>query len=157
MGNTDNHIRLLFCLNLFYCFLHRLYRVLKQQFTGWCTGKGVCSENTDDRYVNISLFQHYIVFYTIVFKTLCNQFLPVTQSLFFHGIPIHIAEYQLRQLVAACRCTLQHIGKSFGTIIKFMVSQSCNVTAYFPQHANLRCFTLIDRLHQCSHGKISAI
>ena len=74
-----------------------------------------------------------------------------------HRLPIHIADDKLRQRIPAGRSGLKHIGKSLGAIIKFMVAKRRDLAADFSKHPKLRRLTFINRLHQCSHGKIPAV
>ena len=52
----------------------------------------------------------------------------------FHCIPVHITHNHPGKVFAWTDCGVQHICQTIGAVIKFMISQSCHITAQISKH-----------------------
>ena len=81
-----------------------------------------------------------------------------TQRLVAKGLlPVYIGDDQCRYFVLRCFRSAQHLCKTFGAIIKLMVSKGCYIIAYRAHHAKFTCFLFVYGLKWCTHGKITRI
>ena len=132
MGYTDNHINILVCLNFGNRFFHSFYRVCKCQW--WCnnTGKTIFPKQTCHSDFYTIFFKYHIFLHPIIFKSIIEHLLIFCKAYGIHSIPIHVTDHHFRECITTFHCMIHHIGKTFCSIVKFVISKSCYFYSQIP-------------------------
>ena len=157
VGNTDNHIGIFLSLDFCNGFLCCLNRIPEFQHTGGGTGKGIFSEDAENRHLNSPFMKDDVILHAVVGKGFLQQLLFRGESFFLHGFPVDVTEYHGGDCIAALRGCIQGTGESGRTVVKFVVAKSGNLALQCTQHAELRSLCMKNGLYQRAHGKISGI
>ena len=157
VGNADDHICIFVCLDLCHGGFDRLYRVLEFQLTGGCAGERVLAENAHHGNAHIALLHHGVVLHAVGGKGIFEHLLSLGEAGGFHGIPVHIADHDVRDGIARGAGAGKHIGKPLGAVVELVVAEGGHIVAHVAQHPQLCSLRFKHGLDQGAHGKVTAV